>query len=514
MIIPIGFNDYVNLNGPKLAKMNKNTTIGLKASLIAAAMMLSILTIDAQVQIGTDINGEAAADRLGRSVSMPDANTLAIGGPGNDGGGIDAGHVRVYTWSGTAWVQKGVDIDGEAADDRAGWSVSMPDANTLAIGAPQNDGGGIDAGHVRVYTWSGTAWVQKGLDIDGEAAGDWSGYVIMPDANTVAIGAALNDGGGIDAGHVRVYTWSGTAWVQKGVDIDGEAADDRSGWSVSMPDTNTLAIAAYNNDGGGNNAGHVRVFTWSGTAWVQKGVDIDGEAAEDWSGGSVSMPDANTVAIGAPQNDGGGIGAGHVRVYTWSGTAWVQKGVDIDGEAAFDQSGFPVSMPDANTLAIGATWNDGGGNNAGHARVYTWSGTAWAQKGLDIDGEAAFDELGWAVSMADANTLAIGALFNDGGGSGSGHVRVYTLATIDVSENSLAAPLELYPNPASSILNVVVNSEYLNSTYSIFDNTGRVVLTGKLQSEVTSIQLGDLPSGVYTISVGDGIRQTFQVSRE
>ena len=497
----------------KLNKMKNTTTTGVKTLFIASAMMLSILTLDAQVQIGTDINGEAADDRLGRTVSMPDANTLAIGAIYNDGGGNDAGHVRVYTWSGAAWIQKGVDIDGEAAGDWSGYII-MPDANTVAIGGPYNDGGGNDAGHVRVYTWSGTAWIQKGVDIDGEAAGDLSATVSMPDANTLAIGAIYNDGGGSGSGHVRVYTWSGTAWVQKGVDIDGEAAEDISGWSVSMPDANTLAIGAPYNDGGGNDAGHVRVYTWSGTAWIQKGVDIDGEAAGDWSGRSVSMPDANTLAIGATLNDGGGSGSGHVRVYTWSGTAWVQKGVDIDGEAAEDISGWSVSMPDANTVAIGAPNNDGGGNDAGHARVYTWNGTAWVQKGLDIDGEAAYDGSGGSVSMPDANTLAIGAPTNDGGGIDAGHVRVYSLATVDVSENSLAAPLDLYPNPASSILYVVVDSEYLNSAYSIFDNTGRVVLTGKLQPEVTSIQLGDLPSGVYTISIGDEIRQTFQVNRE
>ena len=249
-------------------------------------------------------------------------------------------------------------------------------------------------------------------------------------------------------------------------------------------------------------------------AQVQIGTDINGEAAGDWSGQSVSMPDANTLAIGANGNDGGGNAAGHVRVYTWSGTAWIQKGVDIDGEAAADESGEWVSMPDANTLAIGAYVNDGGGFEAGHVRVYTWSGTAWEQKGVDIDGEAAGDWSGGSVSMPDANTLAIGAPTNDGGGIDAGHVRVYSLATVDVSENCLAAPLELYPNPASSILNVVVDIENLNSAYSIFDNTGRVALTGKLQSEVTSIHLRDLPSGVYTISIGDEIRQTFQVNRE
>jgi hypothetical protein len=359
------------------------------------------------------------------------------------------------------------------------------------------------------------AQVQFGADINGEATVDLSGYSVnMPDANTIAIGAVGNDGGGNFAGHVRVYTWNGTAWIQKGVDIDGEAAGDQSGYSVNMPDANTIAIGAVGNDGGASYAGHVRVYTWSGTAWIQKGVDIDGEAAGDQSGYSVCMPDANTIAIGAVGNDGGASYAGHVRVYTWNGTAWIQKGVDIDGEAAGDQSGNSVCMPDANTLAVGAWQNDGGGSDAGHVRVYTWNGTAWIQKGVDIDGEAAGDQSGHSVSMPDANTLAVGAVSNDGGGSDAGHVRVYSLATVDVSENSLAALLELYPNPASRILNVVVGSEYLNSAYSIFDNLGRLVLTGKLQQEVTSIQLGDISSGVYTISVGIGIRQTFQVSRE
>ncbi len=127
--------------------------------------------------------------------------------------------------------QKGTDIDGEFDNDRSGWSVSMPDANTVAIGAIYNSGNGAIAGHVRIYIWNGSAWIQKGTDIDGEAANDYSGYsVSMPDANTVAIGAPYNDNGnGTDAGHVRIYTWNGSAWIQKGIDIDGEAAGDNSG---------------------------------------------------------------------------------------------------------------------------------------------------------------------------------------------------------------------------------------------------------------------------------------------
>ena len=497
--------DSVNLSRIKTDLM-KIALIDVKLFSLAAGMLLSILTTNAQVQIGADINGDSTYDALGFSVSMPDAYTLAVGAVFTQN---TQGYVKVYTFNGAAWIQKGVDIDGEAAGDWSGVCVSMPDSNTIAIGAHQNDGGGFQAGQVRVYTWSGTAWIQKGVDIDGEAVQDHSGWDIsMPDANTVAIGAYMNGGNGWRAGHVRVYTWSGTAWAQKGVDIDGEAAGDASGISVSMPDANTLAIGATTNSVGGIDAGHVRVYTWSGAAWVQKGVDIDGEAAGDASGWDVSMPDSNTLAIAGRLNYGGGIGAGHVRIYNWSGSAWVQKGADIDG-AAGDYSGWSVSMPDANTLAVGAPFH----SDTGHVRVYMWSGTAWIQKGVDIDGEAAENLFGFSVSMADANTLAIGAPWNDGGGIDAGHVRVYTFTAFDVSENSLSSLLKLYPNPTSNILNVEVGGEYLNTAYSIFENTGRVVLTGTLHSEVTSIQLGDLSSGVYTISVGDCIRQIFKVSR-
>ena len=50
-------------------------------------------------------------------------------------------------------TQIGMDIDGEAAGDRSGYSVSLikSDGNTVAIGAHSNDGNGTDAGHVRIY---------------------------------------------------------------------------------------------------------------------------------------------------------------------------------------------------------------------------------------------------------------------------------------------------------------------------------------------------------------------------
>ena len=63
------------------------------------------------------------------------------------------------------------------------------------------------------------------------------------------------------------------------------------------------------------NSGHVRIYEWNGSSWVQQGQDIDGEAADDYSGGSVSMnASGDRVAIGAGGNDGNGNdNRGHVE---------------------------------------------------------------------------------------------------------------------------------------------------------------------------------------------------------
>jgi gliding motility-associated-like protein len=381
-------------------------------------------------QKGLDIDGETAGDRSGWSVSMGDVNTIAIGDPFNDDNGTNSGQVRIFEWNGFSWIQKGLDLNGDMSYDNFGWAVSMPDNNTVAISAHKFNGNSSDDGLVRIFQWNGTAWIQKGTDIFGEASGDNSGYsVSMPDNNTVAIGAPQNDGNGLNSGHVRIYEWNGSSWIQKGIDIDGEAANDKSGQSLSMPDKNTVAIGAIQNDGNGSNSGHVRIYKWDGVVWSQKGGDIDGESANDNSGQSVSMPTNNIIAIGANQNDGNGINTGHVRIYQWNGLNWVQKGTDIDGETSNDQSGWSVSMPTTNTVAIGAYLNNGIGTDAGHVRVYDWSGSIWVQKGADIDGENANDRSGWSVSMPTNSTVGIGAPQNDGNATDAGHVRIYSYCT-------------------------------------------------------------------------------------
>jgi len=310
------------------------------SSTVSPASAESVIT-----QLGADINGEAVWDESGYSVSLSaDGTRVAIGALGNAGNGTRSGHTRIYEYDSiNGWTQLGADINGEAAWDESGYSVSLSsDGTRVAIGAPGNDGGGSISGHSRIYEHDGInedadgidGWTQLGTDIDGEAAGDSeaageeSGYSVSlsGDGTRVAIGAPGNDGGGDTSGHTRIYEYDGiNGWTQLGTDINGEAAGDYSGYSVSLSSDGTrVTIGAYGNDDGDPESGHTRIYEYDGIngdadgidGWTQLGTDIDGEAANDSSGESVSLSsDGTRVAIGALGNAGNGTRSGHTRIF-------------------------------------------------------------------------------------------------------------------------------------------------------------------------------------------------------
>ena len=179
------------------------------------------------------------------------------------------------------------------------------------------------------------------------------------------------------------------SWAQVGSDIDGELAGDESGKSISLSsDGSTIAIAASKNDSNGTSSGHVRVYENNNGTWTKIGGDIDGEASNDFSGYSVSLSsDGSIVAIGAAYNDDNGSNSGHVRIYKNENGTWTKVGDDIEGEASGDQSGISVSLSaDGSTVAVGAHLNDGTGTSAGHVRVYESTGTTGLSFTTLVDG--------------------------------------------------------------------------------------------------------------------------------
>jgi hypothetical protein len=355
-----------------------------------------------RTQLGQTIYGNATGDRLGWSVDVTaQGNVIVVGSPGSSWYNDRPGYVQVFSLdsddetAGTTgtWKQVGQDIAGEAIGDGFGYSVSISDdGKTIAIGAHYNDGKNKeDSGHVRIYRLAddGASWEQIGEDIDGDAAGDWSGISVSLSANgsIVAIGAIWAVIDGLWTGQVKVYRIDSgeSSWEQLGESIHGDNENDYFGYSVDIsPDGNSLAVGTYVSGG----LGYVKVFSLENggdddddddlgtSSWKQIGLTITGEANGDWFGYSVSLSDdAKTLTVGAQDANGeDGDDVGHVRVYRRddSESGWTKIGEDIEGEAAYDNSGVSVSLSgDGKTVAIGSLGNgDNGPYFSGRVRVF------------------------------------------------------------------------------------------------------------------------------------------------
>jgi hypothetical protein len=474
-------------------------------------------------QIGDDIDGEAANDQSGFAISLSaDGNTVVIGAQFNADAGSASGHVRVYENNSNVWQQKGNDINGVAVNDKFGFSVSISaDGNTIAVGAPDNNSNGFEAGHVRVFEFQGGTWTQIGSDIIGEAFSDHSGYSVSlsADGNRVAIGAPDNglvEGEGANFGQVRVYENQSGSWVQIGDDIDGENPEDNSGYAVSLnQDGSVVAIGAPNNSNAttGAGAGHVRVYRYQADDWVQIGDDIDGEATTDKFGGAVSLNNVgNILAVGAIDNNS----MGHVRVFENLEDTWMQIGDDIDGESVGDNFGVSVSLnADGSILAVGAQFNSSFANKAGYTRIYKNQLGNWQQIDNDIGGEASEDHSGHSVSLSDdGSVIAIGAYLNDGiNGANSGHVRVFSnTIVLDIETADSKNRLMVYPIPATDNIHVDLEKSIPRFKILIYNIKGELLYSQDYKnSDYITINTTSFSKGIYVLKLQLG--QTYKTVR-
>ncbi len=213
------------------------------------------------------------------------------------------------------------------------------------------------------------------------------------------------------------------------------------------------------------------------TLTAAQGFIIQGDAAYDWAGRSVSSAgDVNgdgidDVIVGAPRGDDGGRDAGEAYVIygvagNTRGTVGLSaltaaQGFIIQGDAERDFAGFSVSSADdvngdgIDDLIVGAPFGENGGTNAGEAYViYGVAGAArgrvdltglTAAQGFIIQGDTAFDQAGRSVSSAgDVNgdgidDLIVGAPYGGDGGMDAGEAYVIygvagsTRGTVDLS---------------------------------------------------------------------------------
>jgi hypothetical protein len=434
-----------------------------------------------------DVNGDGFDD-------------IIIGAVGNDRGGSDAGAAYVIFGKAAGFgtdvdgrdvfdlagltAHQGFIIQGDSASDSAGWSVSSAgDVNgdgfdDIIVGATDNDDGGDKAGDAYVIFGTASGFganvagqhvldlsklsASQGFIVKGDTAGDEAGFSVSSagDVNgdgfdDIIVGAPYGDDGGDKAGEAYVIfgTASGfgskvggqrvidltTLTAHQGFAIQGYAAGDQTGWSVSSAgdlngdgfDDILVGAPLDSTDGSGKSLGSCgRTYIIYGSA-SGFGTDVAGRQVIDLK--DLTASQGTFLAGGEQYNVGSGVSsAGDINgdgfddcIIGASGrsVAYVLFGGDygptfgfhIVDNVAGTSLGYSVSSAgDINgdgfdDLIVGGGGDSLGGVDAGQAFVVfgaaSFSGdinvrTMTASQGFIIQGDAEYDLAGRSVSSA------------------------------------------------------------------------------------------------------------------
>jgi len=257
---------------------------------------------------------------------------------------------------------------------------------------------------------------QAQLNASDGAANDFLGGASAISGDYCVVGAYGDEN---YKGAAYVYVRSGTSWTQQAKLVaDDGAGGHYFGWSVGISG-DTIVVGAY--------AGHrAYVFTRSGTSWSQQQKITPTNAQSDNFGYSVGI-DGDYIVVGAKSRHTHGYSdnKGFALVFVRSGTSWSQQGEFTgDSTSSGDVFGWSVAIS-GDTVAVGAKFDDDGGTNVGQVFVFTRSGTSWSQQAKFYHSSAAAaDLLGSSISI-HSDTIAAGAWGEDTSGSTSGAVYVF-----------------------------------------------------------------------------------------
>ncbi|MEM9303782.1 MAG: FG-GAP repeat protein, partial [Pseudomonadota bacterium] len=133
---------------------------------------------------------------FGSAVAASSGN-IAVGAPGSSIGGALAGSMTLYSQIGQNLMDLGtVNGSGVGAGDAFGSSISL-DGGLLAVGAPGDDTGGANAGAAWVFGFGAAEFSELGVNTPSDpAAGGLFGQSVDVSGGNILIGAPGSPGGG------------------------------------------------------------------------------------------------------------------------------------------------------------------------------------------------------------------------------------------------------------------------------------------------------------------------------
>ena len=402
--------------------------------------------------------GPGTIEQDGRCVSLGGGGGVggasSVGGSGGTPSTLCADNEHVQS---NTCVPCPTGATNEAGDDPSGADTVCADACIEVFGIFCSD---FEQAYVKASNTEVNDGFGHAIALDGDT------LVVAAnreDSSATGVDQAQANNDALDSGAVYVFVRDGTAWSQQAyIKASNTDSNDEFGTSVAL-DGDTLAVGAPFEDsdatsiggsqangptGSGMESGAVYVFVRDDTtSWSQQAY-IKASNSENFDGFGASVAlDGETLTVGAvgessaatgingDQQDNNAPESGAVYVFVRSDITWSQQAyIKASNSENFDGFGASVALA-GDTLAVGALYEGGavGGvhgdasaqasnlapkSGAVYVFVRSNSNATWSQQAyIKADNPDANDWFGASLALS-GDTLAVGAFFEDGMGTG------------------------------------------------------------------------------------------------
>ncbi len=435
-----------------------------------------------------------SGDHLGYGVDVENG-LCAIGAPEHDGLGTDAGTVYIFRLGSDGTWELETELAPSVAPPGAAFgTVVSLDGSRCLVGAPQSG-----AGAAFVFREETTGvWVEEAaLQATGADAGAQFGRSVSLDGSFCAVGAPNRDSLATDAGAVYVFRREAdNTWVREAILVAADGTtDDFMGYGVSL-DGDVCAAGAEWDDAVTEASGSAYVFRRSAdSTWAQEKKLIPSIANVSDLFGSELCVLGDVCVVASGSSDANGFDSGSAWVFRWNGSDWIEEQHIIpSGPSRRRHFGSSISLYE-NLCLIGAWANE---SETGSAYLYRDDGDGvWTEVAfLQASDKTVGDRFGVSVAM-DKRNLLIGAHYSDDLGADAGAAYVFEIpprhTLILPTVSATTGPEVLVPvsgtidSAYSAEMAFLVESDSLSAQHPVVVST---ILPGLLESNV----LGDTVS--------------------
>jgi hypothetical protein len=344
--------------------------------------------------------------------------------------GNDANHdAELFRWTGAAWAHEATVVpDSPSSDSDFGEGALSIMGDRIAVSDIFDGNTGLLAGAVYLFEESGGVWEQQAKLIVSSFAGeDLFGYSVAISGETLAAGALGDDLQSLGSGSLSIFTRGSSGWsLEASLYADDAAATSALGNAIALTGDSCLVGAESESTSGVLNSGSAYLFRRDGSGWIRETKFVAPDpASSDGFGASVALQ-GDTAIVGVPNDDDTNNGSGSVFVFVRESGVWTQQAkLHSTIPVVSGYFGGSVSI-DGETLVVGAETDLNGGSRTGAAYVFVRTDSAWSpQARLLAESPSSFARYGESVSIS-GDTMAVGASADDGAASNAGAVYIYT----------------------------------------------------------------------------------------